>query len=98
MKILVTGATGLIGSHLRAALLDHGHEVIGVARRPPADTEGDWVGLDLAQASVEDWRRCLVGVDAVVNCVGILRESGSQRFATLHHEGPARLFDACLAC
>ena len=100
MKILVTGATGLIGSHLRAALLDRGHEVIGVARRPPADADagGHWIALDLGQASTDDWRRCLVGVDAVVNCVGILRESGSQRFANLHHEGPARLFDACLGC
>ncbi|HLL11683.1 MAG TPA: SDR family oxidoreductase [Rubrivivax sp.] len=97
MKILVTGATGLIGSNLRAALLNRGHEVVGVARRPPTDTGGQWVALDLGQASTEDWRRCLVGVDAVVNCVGILRESGSQRFQDLHYRGPARLFDACLA-
>ncbi len=29
--------------------------------------------------------------DAVVNLVGILRESGSQRFEAIHHIGPARL-------
>jgi NADH dehydrogenase len=29
--------------------------------------------------------------DAVINCVGILRESGSQRFDTVHHTAPARL-------
>ena len=33
----------------------------------------------------------LAGSDAVVNCVGILRESGSQTFERVHHTGPARL-------
>jgi NADH dehydrogenase len=31
------------------------------------------------------------GKDAVVNCVGILREAGGQRFDTIHHTAPARL-------
>ena len=98
MRILVTGASGLIGSHLRRELLDQGHEVTAVARRPLPDGRGSWVGLDLAQASSADWKTVLAGVDAVVNCVGILRESSGQRFDSLHHHGPARLFDACLAC
>jgi NADH dehydrogenase len=33
----------------------------------------------------------LAGSGAVVNCVGILRESGSQSFERVHHTGPARL-------
>ncbi|MBO0738778.1 MAG: complex I NDUFA9 subunit family protein, partial [Alphaproteobacteria bacterium] len=33
----------------------------------------------------------LAGSGAVVNCVGILREHGSQTFDRLHHTGPARL-------
>jgi NADH dehydrogenase len=33
----------------------------------------------------------LAGSSAVVNCVGILRESGSQTFERVHHTGPARL-------
>jgi uncharacterized protein YbjT (DUF2867 family) len=33
----------------------------------------------------------LAGNDALVNCVGILRESGSQTFERVHHTGPARL-------
>lgn len=45
----------------------------------------------------EDWRERLAGVDAVVNAVGILRERGAQRFATLHVAGPRALFEACAA-
>jgi uncharacterized protein YbjT (DUF2867 family) len=33
----------------------------------------------------------LAGNDALVNCVGILRESGAQTFELVHHTGPARL-------
>ena len=33
----------------------------------------------------------LAGNDALVNCVGILRQSGSQTFERVHHTGPARL-------
>ena len=32
MKILITGAAGFIGSHLRAELVNGGHDVIGVDR------------------------------------------------------------------
>lgn len=32
MKALVTGITGFIGSHLAEALIDHGHQVLGLGR------------------------------------------------------------------
>lgn len=34
MRIVVTGVTGFIGSHLADALVEEGHEVIALARRP----------------------------------------------------------------
>lgn len=42
-----------------------------------------------------DWLPRLKGVDVVINAVGILRESGGQRFRDLHVEGPRALFLAC---
>jgi len=95
MKLLVAGASGLLGSHLRHALRTRGHEVIGVARHSPGG-DGSWLALDLAHARQEDWTQVLAGVDCVVNCVGIFRESPGQSFEALHHRGPARLFDACV--
>ena len=48
MKILVTGATGLIGRSLCRRLTDDGHTVIGVSRsshKPPG----------LAVAEIQQW-------------------------------------------
>ena len=36
MKVLVTGATGFVGSHLARALVEAGHEVRAMTRRPDA--------------------------------------------------------------
>jgi uncharacterized protein len=36
MKILITGATGLIGRSVCKSLIDNGHQVVVLSRRPPA--------------------------------------------------------------
>jgi dihydroflavonol-4-reductase len=36
VRALVTGATGFVGSHLAAALLERGDDVVCLARRPDA--------------------------------------------------------------
>lgn len=103
MRILVLGATGLIGRHLLAALHAAGHAPIGASRRAPAGaTERSmhgapaWRELDVAAlASADDWLPHLAGIDAVVNCVGILREHRPGDYERLHHLAPAALFAAC---
>ena len=75
MKVLVTGASGLIGAALCARLAAEGHEVVQVLRRPRSDglLRGSTVLLDMMKAvRPEDWSPHLAGVDAVVNCVGVL--------------------------
>ena len=96
MRILLTGATGFIGSRILAALQLRGHEVWCAGRRPPPQAIG-WMAIDFRHAlQPAQWRPLLEGVDVVVNAVGIFRESADQRFAALHDEAPRALFSACV--
>jgi uncharacterized protein YbjT (DUF2867 family) len=55
------------------------------------------MAIDFRRAlQAAQWRPLLVGVDVVINAVGIFRESGDQRFAQLHDEAPRALFSACV--
>ena len=69
MRIVVTGATGNIGSALLRALDGRGHDVHGVARRPPAASGAvSWTSLDLSEEGCVPELDALVGcADAVVN-------------------------------
>jgi uncharacterized protein YbjT (DUF2867 family) len=97
MKVLVTGATGLIGSHVLRALRNAGCSVVGASRRrPQGERKEDWLELDFGAMTHErDWLPLLAGVDAVVNCVGIIRESRDGDFDRLHRAAPVALFAAC---
>jgi uncharacterized protein YbjT (DUF2867 family) len=84
LKVLVLGAGGFIGGHAAAGLRAAGHEVV------PGK-------VDFTRAlRPDDWLPSLRGIDAVVNAVGILRESGNRTFNTLHYAAPRALFDACI--
>lgn len=89
MRVLLTGATGFIGTAVAKALARAGHEVIALGRRSvPA--------LDFTHATCrEHWQPHLKGVDAVVNAVGVLRDSARAPMDSIHCEAPRALFEAC---
>ncbi|MTV39463.1 SDR family oxidoreductase [Duganella radicis] len=97
MKILILGATGLIGGHALRALRSAGCTVIGASRRRPAGEHPQhWLEADFgAMTSEQDWLPLLEGFDAVVNCVGIIREARAGDFDRLHRATPVALFAAC---
>lgn len=96
MNVLLTGASGFIGSHLAGALRAAEHVVIEARRDLHAGAA--YVQADFTRdLSARDWIPKLAGIDAVVNVVGILREHGEQTFERIHKRAPQALFTACVA-
>jgi uncharacterized protein YbjT (DUF2867 family) len=95
MKVLVCGASGFIGRAVCARLQEAGHAVLRGVRRAgrPGEVAIDY-GADLQPAA---WHARLLGVDAVVNAVGVIGENGAASFDVLHARAPAALFAACAA-
>ncbi|MCB9496403.1 MAG: NAD(P)-dependent oxidoreductase [Fibrobacteria bacterium] len=71
MKILVTGTTGFIGSHVAVHLAKSGHEVVATSRHPesfPALTA--FPGIETRRLDLqdrEDWPSLLAGCQALVH-------------------------------
>jgi len=67
MKIFVTGGTGFIGQALIRTLIDHGHEVVALAREPsklnrilkngPTSIKGDLSDPDLLYQGMKECRQ-----------------------------------------
>ena len=72
MRVLVTGASGLIGSHLCDALLARGDEVVGLTRSPEkALPKNPTVTWHAWRATTErPPPAALEGIDGVVNLIG----------------------------
>jgi uncharacterized protein YbjT (DUF2867 family) len=99
MQVLIVGASGLIGSSIAARLASEGHDVVGITRRVPqaAFPRVTYRSLDINKAvNPADWRPYLLGVDAVVNCAGVLQDSPRDSTSHVHDKGPAALFEACV--
>lgn len=77
--VLVTGATGFLGSALSDVLAADGWRVIRGARHPPGNAGGDWRSYDLTQLVSDD---LLADVDVVVHAAYIERKHDANAYAT----------------
>ena len=92
MKILLTGGTGFVGSHLLDRLRRQGHQIRllvrhAVSGREPAGASGqaEMVGGDVVSgAGVQE---AMQSCDAVIHLVGIIRETRGRTFDDVHHQG-----------
>ena len=102
--VLILGGCGFIGRHVVAAARAAGYGVVVGTRhpeRPAAKLPAQVQGLGLRKVRMErlltaaDWRPLLDEVQAVINCVGILRQRGAETYERVHHLAPAALAAAC---
>ncbi|MBL8863001.1 MAG: NAD(P)H-binding protein [Planctomycetes bacterium] len=99
MRVLVSGSTGLVGSHVLAALLARGHEPRALARpgRPSPSVASESAEGDLDdEASL---RRALRGCEGLVHAAGFTTGEARlfERQRAVHVEGTSRLLRAAQA-
>jgi uncharacterized protein YbjT (DUF2867 family) len=98
VRVLIVGANGLIGSAVAARLAAEGHNVIGVGRRTaePGLANTTYFRVDLRRAiDPQEWTEHLRGIDAVLNCTGVLQDSAGDSTVGVHVQGASALFQAC---
>ncbi len=98
-KILVTGATGFLGTALVPLLIERGHRVRIVARG--AAPEAEALGCEIVRGDLRDpalAARALSGIDALYHLAGrVSRDPADARLMyDLHVEGTRLLFEAAL--
>jgi 2-alkyl-3-oxoalkanoate reductase len=101
MKVLITGASGFLGSHVAEQLARGGHGVVALVRRS-SNTRflSTLSGVELAYGAVEDAdsvRRAMSGVDAVVHSAGLVKARDEAEFFRINVEGTRNLLDAARA-
>jgi NADH dehydrogenase len=99
--VTVFGGSGFIGRHVVRALAKRGYRVRVAVRRPDLafflQPLGNVGQIHAVQANLRypaSIDRAIEGADVVVNLVGILSESGRQRFQTVQANGAKAIADA----
>ncbi len=97
-RVAVLGGAGFVGRYVVKRLAARG-DIVAVGCRNAENARflrpmGDVGQVGLVNLAIDDEAvlpAFLAGNGALVNTVGILRESGRQRFDLVHHTAPARL-------
>lgn len=101
MKILITGVTGFVGSHLAEGFAAQGHSVRGLVRSSGArghlapGTRVEFVQGDVTRP--ETLTDAMKGVDAVIHLVAISMERGGATYQGINAQGTRNVVQAAQA-
>lgn len=102
--VTVFGGSGFIGRYVVRQLAKEDWTIRVAVRDPrraqflkPLGHVGQIVPMATRLQDEDSVARAVEGVDAVVNLVGILFESGKQTFEAVHHQGAKRIAEAAKA-
>jgi uncharacterized protein YbjT (DUF2867 family) len=96
--VTIFGASGFLGRHIVRALAGNGWRIRAAVRQPNTGhflkPMGHVGQIQLLKTNVTDEAAvdtAMHGADAAINLVGVLYQSGTQRFETLHAEAAERV-------
>lgn len=97
---LVTGATGLVGSHLAERLVERGDRTVALVRHGSSTVHLERLGVELVPGDIGEpaaLRRAMSGVDVVYHCAARPPIGGTrEQFWQANVEGAANLFQSAL--
>jgi nucleoside-diphosphate-sugar epimerase len=101
MKVLVTGASGFLGSHIAEQLVDAGHEVLALVRKT-SDTRflRTLKNVSFVEGAIEDRDSCIAAAkqaDAIIHSAGLVKARSEAEFRLTNVVGTQNMLDAALA-
>lgn len=99
MTVLVTGASGFLGSHVVEQLAQSGRPVRALVRKSSNTKFLESLGVELAYGSVDDQASVIAameGVTAVVHAAGLVKARSPAEFHSINTEGTQNLLTAAL--
>ena len=89
MRVLVTGASGFLGSHFVQTASSHGHDVVAAVRRPEPRVSASQRIMDVFDPRPDD----LADIQAIVHFAAATGGT-AEEFYRLNAQGSLRLFEA----
>lgn len=97
MRVLLTGGSGFLGSHIAEQLRERGDTVRALVRKSSVVAALEKIGVELAFANLERGEgldEALEGVDAIIHCAGIVKAKKPDEFHEVNAVGTMHLLDA----
>ena len=99
MRVLITGASGFLGSHVAEQLKSAGHDVRCLVRKTSNTRFLDELGVELAEGALhqkDSLEKAVEGVDAIIHSAGLVKARSEADFFACNTQGTANLLDAAI--